>query len=69
MQHLKGIPEFPGSYIITRYVQFAFMNVYNSSGSATGNSAVESLLDYVIIINKELNRKRKEFDLAYDDLY
>ncbi len=65
MNNLAGVPEFPGSYIITRYVQFAFMNVYNDSGQSTGESAVDSLLSYMVDINKELNRKRKEFDLDY----
>ncbi len=65
MNSLAGVPEFPGSYIIARYVQFAFMNIYNDSEEATGESAVDSLLSYMVDINKELNRKRKEFDLDY----
>ncbi len=53
--HLVGVPEMPGSYIIARYVNFAFLNVYNNSYVPS-----ESLLDYVRTINKEFDRKREE---------
>ncbi len=67
MQNLNGIPEYPGSYIITRYVQFAFYDVYNQDSESTGENAAEALMDYIMQINKELNRKRKEFGLEYID--
>ncbi len=67
MQNLNGIPEYPGSYIITRYVQFAFYDVYNQDSESTGENAAEALMDYMMQINKELNRKRKEFGLNYVD--
>jgi len=51
-----GITEYPGGYIITRYVDFAFLDVYNDSANAT-----EAMLDYIVDINKEITRKRKEF--------
>ncbi len=61
--HLKGTPEFPGGYIITRYVDFAFLNCYNNNANAT-----DSLLDQIQYINNELSRKRKEFGLiTYED--
>ncbi len=61
--HLKGTPEFPGGYIITRYVDFAFLNCYNNNADAT-----DSLLDQIQYINNELSRKRKEFGLiTYED--
>lgn len=67
MQNLNGVPEYPGSYIIARYVQFAFYDVYNKDAESTGENAAEALMDYVMQINKELNRKRKEFGLNYID--
>lgn len=56
--NLAAIPEMPGGYIITRYVQFAFLDAYNNNADP-----VEALLGYVDDINKEITRKRKEFDL------
>ena len=55
-----GITEYPGNYIIARYVDFAFMDVYNN-----GENATEAMLDYVTEINKEITRKRKEFGFPY----
>ena len=57
-KYLSATPEVPGSYIVTRYVDFAWRAVYND-----GVSAVETLQDYLEEINKELSRKRKEFDM------
>ena len=62
-ENLKGTPEFPGGYIITRYVDFAFLNCYTNNADPT-----ESLLDQIQYINNELSRKRKEFGLTtYED--
>lgn len=58
--YLKGIPFNPGDYNIGRYVNFAFLAVYNSKANA-----VDSLLNYVVDIDKELARKRKEYHLPY----
>ena len=58
-----GITEYPGGYIITRYVDFAFMDVYNKGANAT-----EAMLDYVTEINKEITRKRKEFNFDYIEI-
>lgn len=55
---LATIPEMPGGYIIARYVGFAFLAAYNEQADP-----VEELLNYVDDINKEITRKRKEFDL------
>jgi ABC-type glycerol-3-phosphate transport system substrate-binding protein len=55
---LAAVPEMPGGYIIGRYVSFAFLNAYNNHADP-----VESLLDYIDDINKEITRKRKEFNL------
>ena len=56
--NLAAIPEMPGGYIIARYVQFAFLSAYNDNADP-----VEALLGYVDDINKEITRKRKEFNL------
>ena len=58
-----GITEYPGAYIITRYIDFAFMDVYNE-----GANASDAMLDYVMNINKEISRKRKEFGFEYIDI-
>ncbi len=58
-----GITEYPGGYIISRYVEFAFLDVYNDGANST-----EAMLEYVTEINKEITRKRKEFDFEYLDI-
>ena len=55
---LATIPEMPGGYIIDRYVGFAFLDAYNNNADP-----VEELLGYIDDINKEITRKRKEFEL------
>ena len=55
---LEAVPEVPGSYIIGRYIDFTWKAVYN-----TGVSAIDSMQDYIPVINKELTRKRIEFDM------
>lgn len=55
---VKGIPEVPGGYLMGRHVDNAFRKVTNN-----GDNARESLLDYVKVINKEIELKRKEFGL------
>ena len=56
--NLASIPNYPGSYILARYTEFAFLAAYNS-----GKNPVEELLSYITTINKEIDRKRNEFDL------
>ena len=60
--NLVGIPEYPGGYIISRYVNFAFLDVYNNNADP-----VNAILKYVVTINEELTRKRQEFGLANSD--
>lgn len=63
-QAVKCTPEFPGSYIIGRYTNFAFLDVYNKH-----EEPVEELQSYIVDINNELTRKRKEFNLpTIDDI-
>ncbi len=57
-ENLASIPNYPGSYIISRYTQFAFLSAYDDLASPT-----EELLSYINTINKEITRKRDEFEL------
>jgi hypothetical protein len=59
-ENLASVPEYPGSYIIARYVNFAFLDVVNNNADP-----IESLREYITAINSELSRKRQEFGLAY----
>ena len=56
--NLAAIPNYPGHYIIARYTNFAFLAAYNDNADPA-----ESLLKYINTINKEITRKRDEFDL------
>ncbi len=56
--NLASIPNYPGSYIIGRYTQFAFLAAYDDLASPT-----DELLSCINTINKEITRKRDEFDL------
>ena len=60
--NLASIPNYPGSYIIDRYTSFAFLAAYND-----GADPVEELQSYITTINKEITRKRDEFDLEILD--
>ena len=55
---LAAIPNYPGAYIINRYVNFAFLAAYNEKADPQ-----KELLSYINIINKEISRKRTEFGL------
>ncbi len=55
---LASIPNYPGNYIIDRYINFAFLEAYNEKADPT-----VSLQSYISIINKEITRKRAEFGL------
>lgn len=55
-QSARSLPEYPGSYILGRYLSFAFQAVVNQDADPG-----EELLDNVRLINEELTRKQKEF--------
>ena len=55
-EHVVCLKQYPGSYFITRYVNFGIQNAYNQ-----GADPVETLLGYLNSINKEISRKRSEF--------
>ncbi len=56
MKHLSSIVNYPGSYIIGRYMKFAFLDAVND-----GVEPVDAMTNYVSAINAELTRKREEF--------
>ena len=58
MNNLASVPNYPGAYIVSRYTNFAFLAAYNDM-----KDPAESLLSYINTINKEISRKRDEFDL------
>ena len=58
MAHLNAIVNYPGSYIYGRYMQFAFLDVYNEDANAH-----DSMMSYIDAINAEIARKREEFGL------
>lgn len=56
--NLAAVPNYPGSYYLDRYTNFAFLAAYNS-----GNDPGAALLGYINTINTEITRKRDEFGL------
>ena len=58
MEHLSSIVNFPGSYIINRYTQFAFLDAVND-----GANPIDAMTGYIDAINAEIARKRQEFGL------
>ena len=56
IEHMSSIVNYPGSYIIARYMKFAFLDVVNS-----GADAADALNSYIGAINTEITRKREEF--------
>ena len=61
---LGAVPNHPGSYYLARYVSFAFLSAYNE-----GKDPADALLSYVPTINKEITRKREEFEMYTHDQY
>ena len=57
-ENLAAVPNYPGSYIISRYVEFAFLAAVNKKADP-----VDQMSTYVTTINKELYRKRQEFNM------
>ena len=58
MEHVKGIPEIPGSYFTGRHINNAFRKVvYN------GADVKETLMEYSEVIDLEIEEKRKELKL------
>ena len=58
MRQTVGVPEVPGSYYTPRHVANSTRRVINDKDDAR-----ETLIDYNRLINEELTRKRREFNL------
>ncbi len=56
----QGVPDVPGAYMTSRMIDYAFKAVVTS-----GDNPREQLYLKVKEINKELTKKRKEFNLSY----
>ena len=56
--NLASIPNYPGRYIVARYIEFAFLAAYNNN-----EDPQQAMRSYITAINKEISRKRAEFDL------
>ena len=66
IKHMSSIVNYPGSYIIARYVKFAFLDAVNA-----GADPVDALSEYIDAMNAEITRKREEFGmktLAADEI-
>lgn len=57
-EKLASVPNYPGTYYIDRYTEFAFLDAYNNDADPT-----TELLSYINTINSEITRKRTEFAL------
>lgn len=62
MRNTVALEPYPGDYFIARYTGFAFQAAYNDKADPS-----DELLGYVDTINKELTRKRTEFELMIND--
>ncbi|MCG8502846.1 MAG: extracellular solute-binding protein [Firmicutes bacterium] len=60
MENTKGVPEVPGGYMTTRMVDYAFKSVVTS-----GDNPRSALYLNIKEIDKELSKKRKEFNISY----
>ncbi len=56
--NMSSIVNYPGSYIYSRYLNFAFLDAVND-----GADPVDALGEYIDAINAEITRKRAEFGL------
>ena len=61
-ESLEGTPMTPGNYIVGRNQEFAFLAVYNN-----GTTPAEAMQSYISDINKELSRKRDEYDFRIQE--
>lgn len=62
IQDTIAVEPYPGNYYTSRYTGFAFNAAYNE-----GADPSDTLLGYIDSINKELTRKRTEFELMVND--
>ncbi len=62
MKKIDNVPQYPGSYYLSRIMSFAFNRVYNND-----ENPKEVISDYIKELNEELARKREEFGLESED--
>ena len=62
MANLSSIVNYPGSYILSRYMKFAFLEAVNDK-----TSPADALSQYIETMNMEISRKREEFGLPTGD--
>ena len=60
LEDTEGVPEVPGGYMTSRMIDYAYKAVVTS-----GQNPREALYLNIKEINKELTKKRKEFQLSY----
>ncbi|MDY3845867.1 MAG: extracellular solute-binding protein [Eubacteriales bacterium] len=58
LNDVAAVANYPGNYILVRYIKFAFMDAYNNK-----TDPAYAMKSYINTINKEINRKREEFNL------
>ncbi len=58
IDNLSSVVNYPGSYIIARYMKFAFLDAYND-----GARPYDAMMNYISAMNDEISRKREEFSL------
>lgn len=63
LENVKGLPQVPGGYFTWRNINNAYYSVMNDESDGETASPKEELTDKVLLINEEINYKRKEFDL------
>jgi hypothetical protein len=56
-----GVPEIAGGYYVGRNLENAIRAVINNDTNPR-----ETFSDYIVLINSEITRKRKEFGLPVD---
>lgn len=61
-EHTASTPIYPGDYYMIRYMNFAHNAVLSK-----GVDASDQMLSYVDTINKEITRKRREFEFMVDE--
>lgn len=61
IEHMSSVVNYPGSYYISRYINFAFLD------AVAGADPVDALSSYIDAINAEITRKREEFGLKTGD--
>ena len=62
LEDAYAVPSYPGNYFIDRYANFVV-----NRGYTEGADAADMLQEYAPVMNNEITRKRREFQLMVDD--